>query len=691
MALLVRRVPHPGAVHHKGLGSPTNNGGELGLDSPTFLSSVGWNWVPTIRGRNVGIWNEVRFETTGQVLLEDPWVTTDRIAPDHSVADLSVHLTLRNLSQQPQQSVLSLSVNSDSYRKDILLAPHESRTLSINRDEWRALAQTSPQLWWPNGYGDPTLHTLGAQLSVEGQISDSKTIHFGIRQVEYLTRNQILNIHVNGHKILCRGGNWGMDNGMLICDDSGYDLRVRMHRDMNLVMIRNWVGMVGRKAFYEACDRYGILVWDDFWLANPSDGPDPCDHGLFMSNVRDKVRRVRQHPSVVLYCGRNEGLPPAVLDEGMRKAVQDLDGTRLYISNSAAGLVSGFGPYDNQDPKWYFANRGTTLHSEQGIVCVPPVESLRAMMPEEALWPINDMWAIHDYQYPRSDRNTQRIAQRYGTPRDAEDYCRKAQLLNLETAKAIYECLRSHQGSGILIWMTQSAWPSLICQLYDHFFEQTGAYFGAKSACEPCHILWDQDSNSIKVANNTTSHLGNLAAEAHIYSLAGKKTWSKRTNISVPVATAKECFTLGPARNVDEVSFLRLRLTREGETISHNCYWMESARGDCVDLNNLVQAQVTVSALCDPNGRGVRATITNATDAIAVAVRLKTERVRDGARMLPAIYEDNYLTLFPQEKRTVNIKFPTKTLAGEMHWLVVEGWNVERVYRLIEEEGRGNA
>ena len=154
-------------------------------------------------------------------------------------------------------------------------------------------------------------------------MSDRREVTFGIRTVDCRNVDGKLVIFVNGRRILCRGGNWGMDEGMLDCDAAGYDLRVRLHRDMNLVMIRNWVGMVGREAFYAACDRHGLLIWDDFWLANPLDGPDPADPAMFLANARDKIRRVRSHPSLVLYCGRNEGLPPPDLDAGMRAAVDE--------------------------------------------------------------------------------------------------------------------------------------------------------------------------------------------------------------------------------------------------------------------------------------------------------------------------------------------------------------------------------
>jgi Glycosyl hydrolase 2 galactose-binding domain-like/Exo-beta-D-glucosaminidase Ig-fold domain/Glycosyl hydrolases family 2/NedA-like, galactose-binding domain len=678
VAVLIHQVDHPGPVQHKILGGHYRNGGILGLDSPTFLASIGWNWLPTIRGRNTGIWNHVRFETTGNVILEDPWVATESLAPDNSQAQLAVKTGIRNLADASTTCSLILTLHGVSYRQQITLQPHESRSIEINKSHWTSLDIPNPQLWWPNGYGDPALHTLQLQVECDGSLSHDKSVTFGIRKFDYRTDDGILAIYVNHCKILCRGGNWGMDQGMLMCDRDGYDLRVRMHRDMNLNMIRNWVGMVGRDEFYDACDRYGLLIWDDFWLANPVDGHDPSDHPMFMSNALDKIRRVRHHASLALYCGRNEGDPPPDIDAGLRTATASLDGTRFYIPASASGLVTGHGPYDNQDPAWYFEHRGTTFHSEQGIVCVPPVESMRAMMPESSLWPISDMWAIHDYQAPRSVLYTQRIAQRYGPPTGIDAYCRKAQMLNLETAKAIYESLQSHQGGGLLIWMTQAAWPALICQLYDYSFEQTGAYFGAKTACRPLHILWDQFSNAIKIANNTPHHQPNLQAEAWIYDINGRERWHKQADLSIPPTSAQQCFSLDLPPTLTPVFFVKLALRRGSELIAENFYWAPTQNEDCTALDRLPQVRLTAFAhLSGSANSELTATISNPTSAIALAIRLKIVDVATGERILPAMYQDNYFSLLPSETRRITITFPQHPPATASLELHLEGWNIE--------------
>jgi Exo-beta-D-glucosaminidase Ig-fold domain/F5/8 type C domain/Glycosyl hydrolases family 2 len=678
LAVLVHQVANPGEIEHKQLGKSYKNGGVIGLDSPTFLSSIGWNWVPAIRGRNIGIWNDVRFETSGDVVLADPWVASELPTPDNMTAELTVRTDITNHSDIPKRCALLLSMEKIACRQELTLQPHETRTLTIDKAECTALVIRNPRLWWPNGYGDQVLHTMQLRIEVDGAVSDQKSVTFGIRQMDYKDEDGILSVFVNGHKILCRGGNWGMDEAMLMCDAEGYDLRIKMHRDMNLNMIRNWIGMVGKDVFYSACDRHGILVWDDFWLANPGDGPDPADHAMFMNNAIDKVRRVRHHASLAIYCGRNEGMPPPDLDAGMRDAISRLDGTRYYIPASASGLVTGHGPYDNQEPQWYFQHRGGTFHTEQGIVCIPPVESMRAMMPEEDLWPIGDMWAIHEYQNPRSVLYTERLGQRYGAPTDIEDYCRKAQMANLESAKAMYECLQSRQGSGQLVWMTQSAWPALICQLYDYYFEQSGAYFGTKSACEPLHILWDQYTNQIKVANNTIAEKKQLQAVAWIYALDGKEQWHKTIELTIPATSVRECFPLEVPTNLGDIYFVKLKLNGAETTFSENFYWSPMQDSDCRSLDKLPRVKLSVSARMTTSGdtHTLSATVSNPTAIIALAIRLKMVRNPSHQRVLPAMYEDNYFSLLPHESRTVAIRFQSSALGGNTPKLILEGWNI---------------
>ncbi len=678
LAVLVRRVAHPGAPTHKLLDHRYQNGGILGLDSPTFVSSIGWNWLPTIRGRNVGIWDEVRLEATGEVSLVDPWVTSALPLPDTTRADLTVRTEVVNHTDRPQQIEIVGRIGEISFRHSISLAPAETRLVVLDPAVVPELVLQHPRLWWPNGYGAQPLYRLQLAVEQAGVVSDARQVAFGIRQIEHEIVDGVLFLKINGCRILCRGGNWGMEEGMLDCDAAGYDLRVRLHRDMHLVMIRNWVGMVGRQAFYDACDRYGLLVWDDFWLANPVDGPPPADPALFLKCVRDKIRRVRSHASLAFYCGRNEGLPPPELDAGMSAATAELDGTRLYLPQSAEGPVTGHGPYEVCDPEWYFANRGRTFHSELGIVCVPPVESMRAMLPADRLWPINDLWAVHDYQTPRMPLYTRRIEERYGPPTGIEDYCRKAQLVNYESAKAMGESLQSHQGGGLLLWMTQPAWPSLICQLYDYYFEPTAAYFGTMIACRPVHIFWDSAAGRVKVANDTPAPLEGLTASLRVYDLTGHLLRYEETAIAAAATSAVEALALPPRPAGAGTAFIKLRLQQGDRLLDDNFYWSNGPGASCRDLETLPMVALAADATLATDGdtTKINATLANPTASVALMTRLKVSRRTSGARVLPVFYEDNYLSLLPGEKRSVSLTFATSDLAGEAPRLAIEGWNV---------------
>ena len=682
LAVLIHKVAHsaptPNKVLHKTLGAPTRNGDLLGYDSPTFLASAGWNWLPIVRGRDVGIWNDVYLNTSGDVTIIDPWVVADDLSADQSRADLSVKMELRNVSSSPQSGAVVGSIGKLTFRQSVDLAPGETRALSFDKAKFPVLSLQQPRLWWPNGYGEQPLYKLELRFERQGKVSDKRTVAFGIRKLEHKVVDNILTFYVNGVRILIRGGNWGMDEGMLRCDAAAYDLRVRLHRDANLNMIRNWVGMVGSDKFYDACDRYGVLVWDDFWLANPGDGPNPTDFDLFMLNAKDRIRRTRKHPSLALYCGRNEGNPPAPLDASLRAALAELDPTRHYIPHSAGGTVTGGGPYDVRDPAWYFVNRGKTMHSELGIVAVPPVESMREMMPPENLWPINDMWAIHDYQSPRCDLYTQRIKDRYGEPSGIEDYCRKAQMVNIESAKAMFECLQARQGSGVLIWMTQAAWPATICQLYDYYFETTGAYFGARRGAEPLHILWDSHADVIKAANNTTQAAAGLTARMRILSLEGKDLDAKRATVDLQPSSVVDVFPIQKPTTQNGVFFVKLTLEKGPRSISENFYWSGGDGGSCKALDALPAVALTARARRSQTKDALRFTVvlTNNTQTVAPAIRLKVQRATSGQRALPVFYSDNYFALLPGETKTITLELPQASLAGEPPAIMVEGWNI---------------
>jgi hypothetical protein len=310
-------------------------------------------------------------------------------------------------------------------------------------------------------------------------------------------------------------------------------------------------------------------------------------------------------------------------------------------------------------------------------VAPPVVESMREMLPPEKLWPINDLWGLHDLSQARGPAYLAQMRKYYGEASDLEDFCRKAQMLNMECSKAMIEAWQSRQGSGCLIWMTQSAWPSLICQAYDYYFEPTAAYFGLKKACEPVHILWDSNSNQIKVANDTIVDLHGLTAEAEIYDFGGVQRWRKSMTIDVPAATAQSCFALSLPQDISPIYFVKLKLSG-GTSVSDNFYWASTRDHDFAALAALPKVGISGSVWQsgDANQTLLDATIANPSSTIALMIRLKLVGAKSGVRILPVFYVDNYFSLLPGETKTVRIEADTKYLHGEEAKLICEGWNI---------------
>jgi hypothetical protein len=528
--------------------------------SPTYLPSASWDWMPYVPGLNMGITDHVWLSNTGALTIHDPWVRAD--LPTNARAELKVSVEVRNNSDQPLQGMLNgvIQPGNITFSQKVSLGANSKDELKLDSRRLPQLIIHSPKLWWPNGYGRQAMYTCQFSLSVGGQVSDSRDIRFGIRKYSFDTAGHVLHVAINGTKVFIKGGNWGMSEYMLRCRGEEYDTKVRLHKEMNFNMIRNWTGATTDEEFYEACDKYGIMVWDDFWLnANPN---LPNDLVVFNANVIEKLKKLRNHPSIAVWCADNEGWPEPPLSGWLKEDIKTFDGDEGYYQpNSHAENLTGSGPWANFDPRYYFTaypsgsggNQGWGLRTELGTAVFTNFESFKKFMPKDKWWPRNDMWNLHFFGplafNAGPDRYDESIATRYGPPNGIEDYCRKAQLLNIETNKAMYEGWQDHiweDASGIMTWMSQSAYPSLVWQTYDYYYDLTGAWWGAKKACEPLHIQWNPATNSIKVVNTTGKDVSGLTAEAAIYNLDGKRVdkYTESAKVDAPANSAVQCFEL---------------------------------------------------------------------------------------------------------------------------------------------------
>ena len=665
------------------------------FSSPAFICTRGWDWMPRVPGLDMGIYKDVYLSGTGNVSLRDPWIRTEKASPES--ADLSVATELQNHSSADVSGQLEGEINPGkiTFTQPVTVHAGASQTVTLTSDAVAALHLTNPRLWWPNGYGDPNLYTVRLSFRVGGTVSDQKDITFGVRKYSYDTNNQTLHFHINGIPIFPKGGSWGMAEYLLRCKAKDYDTMVRLHREENFNIIRNWMGMTPDAAFYDACDRNGILVWDEFWLN--SQGGTPRDVPVFGENAIEKIKQFRNHACVCLWCGDNEGTPPAPLNAFLGDAVKTYDGSdRAYQPCSNRGNLSGSGPWSNFDPVNYFTGERLArikgvpfgMRSELGTATFTNFDSFKKFMPQNTWWPQNEMWNKHFFgglaahASPRDYFGD--VNKRYGKATGIEDFCRKSQLLNIETMKAMFEGFLDHSdkdSAGLIIWMSQSAYPSFVWQTFDYYYDLNGAYWGAKTACEPVHVYWNESDDRIRVVNTSGKEMNGLVAEAIIYNLDGSQKFEHKSGPfdSKPDAVA-DCFTLTYPTDLSPTHFIRLRLTdRAGKLVSENFYWRGTEHLNFEALDTLKKVDLGVSSrLSQENGETVvTATVTNpgTSQAVAFAIRPMLVRPGTGAQILPVHTSDGYFTLMPGERKLVTFRLDSALLGNEAPKVQIECYN----------------
>lgn len=675
LAVRVEKNLTPGSVKEKTFENPDKNGGALGADNPTYHASIGWDWIPTIRGRNTGIWNDVYLSASGPVTLGDPLVTSKISLPERASAAVRLELVVTNSAPRRVSGVLRGSFGEAPFAQALTLEPRQTRAVAIG------LSLQKPRLWWPAGYGPADLYDVRARFETGGAVSDRLEFKAGVREFSYSEEGGALRMWINGRRFIPRGGNWGFSESMLRYRGREYDAAVRYHRDLNFTMIRNWVGMIGDDEFYEACDRYGIVVWQDFWLANPVDGPDPADNALFLDNARDLLARIRRHASVGLYCGRNEGYPPPALDAGLRRLVAELHPGLHYISSSADDVVSGHGPYRAMPFSYYFTQRATPkLHSEMGMPDIVTWESLKQFMPEDQMWPQGRLWGLHDFCLNGAQGGSsfrELIDERYGGAKDAREWVQLAQFINYEGHRAMFEA-QSRNRMGLLIWMSHPTWPSFVWQTYDYYLEPTAGYFGARKGSEPLHVQWNPVSNAVEVVNYNGGDAAGLTVRAAVLGMDGAVLWEKSAQLDSREDSVQEPFLIEFPSQPPPVHFVRLALLRGRDLVSENFYWRGAVEGDNTALRQLPRVRVEAATTARREGEVWRleTTLRNSGRAPALMVRLAAAGARSGLRILPALYSDNYVALMPGESRVIRTEVKAADARGEEPAIRVEGFNL---------------
>ena len=673
------------------------------------------------------------LSATGPVTVQDTYVTSDLPLPRTDTADLTVQTTLKNVSHQPQSGVLVGTFGATSFRSAVSLAADETRAVTLTPADLPVLHVAHPRLWWPNGYGPQNLTVLHLRFVQEGThlprlstgypegagtppemggggsdvaggtpgspltppglgagglVSDAADTTFGIRKITYaVPGSDNLTLSVNGVPILCKGGDWGMDEALKRIPAARLDAQIRMHQQANYTMIRNWVGQSTSEDFYRACDKYGILLWDEFFQPNPSDGPNPDDVGLYLANVREKILRFRSHPSIAVWCARNEGFPPPVIDAGIQTLMTELERNRLYQPSSTSGRgVNSGGPYFWRTPREYYSF-GEPFKTEIGSVSIPTLESIQGMMPAKDWNVINDDWAEHDLAagaqggdwYPRV------LAARYGPLSNLADFARKGQMANYEAFRAMYEGREAklfHPATGVITWMSNPAQPSFVWQLYSWDLEPNSALFGTRKACEPIHVQMNQTDWHVMVINNTPQALTNVSAKTSVYDLDGTLKYTHTDTLTAAPSAATDAGAAAFPDGLSPVHFVKVELRdSRGQLLSDNFYWREIRQDDFTALNALPRVTLTgrVTRHNLPGKCLLDVSLHNPSRSVALMTHLQLRNALTNRRILPVFYSDNYVSLLPGEAKRLTVEVAAADVARAAPIVLVDGWNVSVV------------
>ncbi len=683
---------------------------------------AGWDWIQPVRDRNTGIWDKVFIERTGLINIKNPHVITrvpGKRTPEATGQEpviLRVTAELENPSNDDITGTIQYEIAEEVNTIDVLI-PANSTFMVVFPD----LAFPDPALWWPNGYGPQNLYDLKLDFITRDQnISDSEMIKVGMREIktEWNRFTRSRQVFVNGQKIFIKGGNWIISDAMLRFSKERYDAEIRFHRDMNLNLIRIWGGAITeRPEFYAACDKYGLLVMQDFWMSGDCNGrwvdprkkddqwtrrSYPDDHRLFLRSAVDMVKMIRNHSSLAFWCGGNEIGPPDDLVTIMRDTLQSgLDGTRFFFESSTSGEMShnfkggtGDGPYGIQPLEVFWGERTFPFNSEIGSVGLGDIHSLQRFIPDTSLVApghyqspdkeddgrlakIEPMWRYHKYI------GYGNFMDQYGGYTDAADFAKKAQLINYNQYRALIEGFSSHMWewyTGVIIWKTQNPWTALRGQMYDWYLDPNGGLYGLHTAGEPLHIMYDPVKQMIQIANHTFTRYRNLMVKVDVVDETGESRRIYQQLVDVEPTSVKNCQAVrsGIIRLTGEKgAFLSMKIFEATDSIlSENLYWLPDSAGNYTFLQDLPKVKITSKVELIKEGKLKLHLENSIGNPVAFFIRISMIDKNTGKRILPVFYSDNYISILPGSNKSIYLEYPGIINEHEAA-LNISGWNVE--------------
>ena len=694
---------------------------EVFAPTPPDLQTTWVDWNPSPPDKDMGLWQPVWLATTGDVVVRYPQVISSVDTATLKSADLTIGTDVRNLSSSPVRGTLIAQIRGAHpvrVEQRVSLAANDSAYVRFTPDSFPALRITHPRLWWPAELGKPELYDLDVTFTADGRASDHQAMPFGIREVtsDSTPKGGRL-FSVNGRRILIRGGGWAPDM-FFRPQPERQDVQLRYALDMHLNTIR-LEGNYENDRFFQRTDSLGILVMTG-WVCCEAfeEWPKwrPEQHAIARASLRDQIRRLRGHASVFVWLNGSDNPPPADVEQAYLDIERQEHWPNPTISSASAkptkvtgsSGVKMTGPYDWVPPSYWLQDSthgGAWAYNTETSpgAAVPPIESIRRMMPERDIkWPLDSVWLFHAAggQFTHLlDRFNDALSTRFGAPTSAEDYTKTSQLMTYEGERAMFEAYRRNKytSTGVIQWMFNNAWPSIYWHLFDWYLLPAGGYFGAKKANEPVHVIYSYDDHTVAIANALRAAVPGVRLRTRLLAPDGAEKWSRDTTIDIPADSTLRLFRLPEPAGVKGAYFADLRLTdRAGKALATNFYWLSTTPdvladtstwymtpvksfADFTALRTMPAATVRASASFSRAGADdvARVTITNPSKSVAFFLRLQVVGQGD-AEALPVFWDDNYISLMPGETRAVSARYRRRDLQGTAR-VIVSGWNVARV------------
>lgn len=691
------------------------------------ITFVDWNPAPP--DKNMGLWREVNVRTSGPVALRYPAVLSHVNAPANDSAQLTVTAQLKNATDQPVKGRLKGTIEKTQFEVDMELGPREVKDVTIGPNKFSQLMLSHPRLWWPAQMGTPDLYQLHLEFDIDGQVSDASDSHFGIREItSQINDNNKRVFSINGKKILIRGGGYSSDM-MLRYDPANVDDQFSYVQDMGLNTVR-LEGKLEPEDFFEKADRKGLLVMAGWCCCDHWEHWSKwseADYQIAKDSLLSQIYRLRSHPSLIMWLNGSDNPPPPDVEQ----MYLDVEKQALWpnpIVSSATAKPAGFsgpsgvkmtGPYEYVAPSYWLADSpnhpSPTQCNEGGCggaygfntetspgPAVPTLESLERFLPKDHLWPIDEYWNYHAGGGAFKDIHvfTDALNARYGKADNVQDYTTKSQLMTYEGIRAMYEAYsrNKYTSTGVIQWMLNNAWPSMIWHLYDYYLRPGGGYFGAKTAMQPLNPLYGYDDHSVWLVSSQYRDANNLRLRAKVYNLDMSEKFSRDETVNAPADSTNRIFDLPQIQDLSSTYFLRLTVQDStGKTVGSNFYWLSTSvetldweksdwyttptasYADFTALQKLPKVKLNVASSSERKGdeEVTHVRLQNPSRNLAFFIRLKVDKGKGGEEILPVLWEDNYISLMPAENREITATYHASDLGTAKPSVEVSGWNAE--------------